>query len=254
MKILVNEIGESSLSADVERKIPENETRNIILNIAITAILTALETILTASVSIPIPATTGYFNVGEGLIYFTAILFGPYIGAFVGGVGAAFADILGPYAIFAPGTFVAKGLEGFIIGIMFKKINQNKLLNKNWKIFSIIFGLFVGGLMALLSDGSIPIVILGFALMLLIWILGFTVQKNISIKLLSIITGGIVMVLGYFLYESLILNLISPGYYKNPYNAALIEVPFNILQVLTGIFIAISLIAALEPLVKNYYR
>ncbi|MHA1720227.1 MAG: ECF transporter S component [Promethearchaeota archaeon] len=251
---MVNEIGESSLSADVERKIPENETRNIILNIAITAILTALETILTASVSIPIPATTGYFNVGEGLIYFTAILFGPYIGAFVGGVGAAFADILGPYAIFAPGTFVAKGLEGFIIGIMFKKINQNKLLNKNWKIFSIIFGLFVGGLMALLSDGSIPIVILGFALMLLIWILGFTVQKNISIKLLSIITGGIVMVLGYFLYESLILNLISPGYYKNPYNAALIEVPFNILQVLTGIFIAISLIAALEPLVKNYYR
>jgi len=249
-----NQYKEPANPAEMEREIPENKTRNIILNIAITAILTALETILTASVSIPIPATTGYFNVGEGLIYFTAILFGPYIGAFVGGVGAAFADILGPYAIFAPGTFVAKGLEGFIIGIMFKKINQNKILNKNWKIFLMIFGLLVGGLMALLSDGSIPIVILGFALMLLIWILGFTVQKNISIKLLSIITGGIVMVLGYFLYESLILNLISPGYYTNPYNAALIEVPFNILQVLTGIFIAISLIAALEPLVKNYYK
>ena len=108
--------------------------------------------------------------------------------------------------------------------------------------------------MALLADGIISIIILGGILAVLIWILGFTVQKNIGVKILSIMAGGIVMVLGYFLYESLLVNLISPGEYLNPLNAALVEVPFNILQVLSGILIALPLIATLEPVVKNYYK
>ncbi|MBA7580755.1 hypothetical protein ES708_22649 [subsurface metagenome] len=254
VKIMENENTQLLKPVSGERKVPENKTRIIILNIAIMGILTALETIMTATVSIPIPATTGYFNVGEGIIYFTSILFGPYIGAFVGGVGAGFADVLGGYAIFAPGTFIVKGAEGFVVGWVFKKLNLNKSLSKNWKIFSLILGFLVGGLMALLAEGSMPIIILGVILAVIIWILGFTVQKNISVKLLSMMAGGIAMVLGYFLYESLFLNLISTGYYSNPLNAALVEVPINILQVLSGIFIAIPLIAALEPVAKNYYK
>ena len=254
VKIMEIENIQPTIPLNVERNVPDNKRRTIILNIAIMAILTALETILTATVSIPIPATTGYFNVGEGLIYFTAVLFGPYIGAFVGGVGAAFADVLGPYAIFAPGTFIAKGAEGFIVGLVFKYLQSNEYIKKNWTIFTIILGLVVGGLMAIFADGVIPIIILGIILTVIVWILGLSVQKNISIKLLSMMAGGIVMVLGYFLYESLTLNLISPGYYTNPLNAAVIEIPINILQVLSGIFIAVPLIAALEPVVKNYYK
>ncbi|QEE16249.2 ECF transporter S component [Promethearchaeum syntrophicum] len=243
-----------NIALKVERDVPDNKRRTVILNIAIMGILTALETILTTTVSIPIPATTGYFNVGEGLIYFTAVLFGPYIGAFVGGVGAAFADILGPYAIFAPGTFIAKGAEGFIVGLVFKYLQSNENLKNNWRIFTIILGVVAGGLMAIFADGVFPIIILGVILAVIIWILGLTVQKNISVKILSMMAGGMAMVLGYFLYESLILNLISPGYFSNPLNAAVIEIPLNILQVLSGIFIAIPLITALEPVVKNYYK
>ncbi len=254
VKIMENENIHPTVTVDVERNVPENKSRKIILNIAIMGILAALETIMTATVSIPIPATTGYFNVGEGLIYFTAILFGPYIGAFVGGVGAAFADILMGYAFFAPGTFIAKGAEGFVVGWVFKKLRENNSINNNWKLFSFILGSVAGGLMAILADGSIPIIILGSILTLIIWILGFTVQKNISVKILSMMAGGIVMVLGYFLYESLIVNLILPGKYLNPLNVALIEVPINILQVLSGIFIAIPLITALEPVTKLYYK
>ena len=254
VKIMENENVQSTISLNAERNVPDNKTRIIILNIAIMGILTALETIMTATVQIPIPATTGYFNVGEGIIYFTAVLFGSYVGAFVGGVGAAFADVLGGYAIFAPGTFIAKALEGFVVGFVFKKLKLNKSINSNWKLFSLILGFVVGGLMTLLADGSYPIMILGGILAVIIWILGFTVQKNISVKLLSMMAGGIAMVLGYFFYESLILNLISPDYYLNPLNAALVEVPINILQVLSGIFIAVPLIAALEPVVKNYYK
>jgi len=254
VKIMENENPQLIKTVNIERTVPENKTRIIILNIAIMGILTALETIMTATVSIPIPATTGYFNVGEGIIYFSSILFGPYIGAFVGGVGAGFADVLGGYAIFAPGTFIAKGAEGFVVGLVFRKLKMNNLINSNWKLFSLILGFVVGGLMALLADGSFPIIILGVILAVIIWILGFTVQKNISVKILSIMAGGIVMVSLYFLYESLILNLISTGYYSSPLNAALVEIPINILQVLSGILIAIPLIAALEPVAKNYYK
>ncbi|MHA1696471.1 MAG: hypothetical protein ACTSUG_14510 [Candidatus Helarchaeota archaeon] len=40
----------------------------------------------------------------------------------------------------------------------------------------------------------------------------------------------------------------------NPLNVALIEIPINILQVLSGIFITIPLIAALELVVNNNYK
>ncbi len=254
VKIMENENLQLVKPVSIERNVPEDKNRTILLNIAIIGIFTALETIMTATVAIPIPASSGYFNIGEGIIYFVSILFGPFIGAFVGGVGAAFADILGGYAIFAPGTFIAKGAEGFVVGLLFKKLKENNSINNNWKIFSLILGLVAGGLMALLADGTISIMILGGILTLIIWILGFTVQKNIGVKILSIMAGGIVMVLGYFLYESLLVNLISPGEYLDPLNAALVEVPFNILQVLSGILIAIPLIAALEPVAKNYYK
>ncbi len=254
VKIMENENLQLVKPVSIERNVPEDKNRTILLNIAIIGIFTALETIMTATVAIPIPASTGYFNIGEGIIYFVSILFGPFIGAFVGGVGAAFADILGGYAIFAPGTFIAKSAEGFVVGLLFKKLKENNSINNNWKIFSLILGLVAGGLMALLADGTISIMILGGILTLIIWILGFTVQKNIGVKILSIMAGGIVMVLGYFLYESLLVNLISPGEYLDPLNAALVEVPFNILQVLSGILIAIPLIAALEPVAKNYYK
>ena len=243
-------------SLNVERIVPDNKKRTIILNIAIMGILTALETILTTLVKIPIPATTGYFNVGESLIYFTAVLFGPYIGAFVGGVGAAFADILGGCAIWAPGTFIVKGAEGFIVGLVFKYLKSNEFIKKNWAIFTIILGLAAGGLMALFADRVVPIIILGIILAVIVWILGLTVQKNISIKILSMMAGGIAMVMGYFLYEYLFFSLGLIEYDENltPLIAALFEVPLNILQVLSGIFIAVPLIAALEPVAKNYYK
>jgi len=71
--------------------------------------------------TISVPATSGYFNIGETIIYITAILFGPYVGAIAGGVGAAISDmLLAP--VFAPGTLVIKALEGAIVGFLSKRV------------------------------------------------------------------------------------------------------------------------------------
>ncbi len=70
---------------------------------------------------IPIPATSGYFNLGETLIYVAALLFGPFVGA-AAGAGATIADALvAPQ--YAPGTFTIKAIEGLLVGILIKKIS-----------------------------------------------------------------------------------------------------------------------------------
>lgn len=81
----------------------------------------AVVTITTLFLRIPTP-TGGYFNFGDVAVVFCGLLLGKRGGLIAGGVGSAIADILSGYAMFAPLTLVAKGLEGFICGIAKGKI------------------------------------------------------------------------------------------------------------------------------------
>ncbi len=153
--------------------------------IAVAAIFAALVGVVTILFVVPIPATTGYFNLGETLIYIAALLVGPLVGA-VAGTGATIADIL-VAAQFAPGTFTIKGIEGFLVGYINQKLNTK-------------------------------------------------IKSTTLCATIAIIIGGFEMVLGYFLYETLVL-----GY---PLTLAAIEVPFNIVQMLIGLIIAVPLMHA----------
>ncbi len=82
--------------------------------IAMSAVFAAATTIGTMVITIPIGP--GVFNVGEIVIYTAAFLFGGVVGGLAGGVGAAAADVLLGYGMWAPITFVVKGLEGFVVG------------------------------------------------------------------------------------------------------------------------------------------
>lgn len=67
--------------------------------------------------SIYVPATKGYFNISETMVYTTAILFGPHIGTFAGGV-VMFADLILGFPIYAPGTLAFKATEGAVVGYL----------------------------------------------------------------------------------------------------------------------------------------
>lgn len=82
------------------------------------ALLIALTAAATMAVRIPVPKTGGYINMGDAVIYVTALLFGRTYGAAAGGIGSALADFLGGYAAFAPFTLVIKGLEGLLVGAL----------------------------------------------------------------------------------------------------------------------------------------
>lgn len=95
-----------------------NKTHKLI----IAALLTALVTVATMAFQVPIPATKGYINLGDTVIFIAALVLGPRYGAVAGGIGSALADLLSPYAVWAPFTLVIKGLEGFIVGYVFYKL------------------------------------------------------------------------------------------------------------------------------------
>ncbi|UCC28655.1 MAG: ECF transporter S component, partial [Candidatus Bathyarchaeota archaeon] len=62
------------------------------MQLSIGAVFTSLVFIATVIFSIYVPLTQGFFNIGESMVYATALLFGPLVGGFAGGVGAALAD------------------------------------------------------------------------------------------------------------------------------------------------------------------
>ncbi len=86
------------------------------------ALSTAVVTVATMALRVPVPATQGYINLGETAIYLTALLLGPGYGLVAGGLGSALADLLGGYAQFALFTLVIKAVEGWLAGTLFWKV------------------------------------------------------------------------------------------------------------------------------------
>ncbi len=93
---------------------------------AFSAVFAAAVAIATMLISIPVGP--GYLNFGEIIIYTAAFLFGSIVGGLAGGIGAAAADLILGFAVWAPITLVGKGLEGFVVGRVSGKSLKSKLL------------------------------------------------------------------------------------------------------------------------------
>jgi uncharacterized membrane protein len=222
-----------------------------VVRFAIAAIFAALVCVVTLVLVVNIPATNGYFNIGETMIYIAALLFGPLVGAFAGGVGAAISDLL-VAPVYAPATLIVKSCEGAIVGFLNKKMPKQTSAG-NWRVYTVALGMFLGILFAAIGafylqnvdvylgfpqpaiptfSISIPAWIwcfLGAALALAIALMGFKLEPDSGRAVLSILAGGLEMVLGYFLYEQLVLGK----------TAAVVEVAANILQMIIGLAVAI---------------
>lgn len=105
--------------------------------IAFLALFTALIMVTTLFVQIPNPVA-GYTNLGDTFIFIGSALFGPFFALISGAIGSALADVLLGFASYAPFTFVVKGLEGFLSGILIKAFMKIKLNKHVAVIFSFI--------------------------------------------------------------------------------------------------------------------
>ena len=91
-----------------------------IRKLVLRAALVALTMVATVLIQVPTPATKGYINLGDSVVFISALLFGPITGAIAGGLGSSLADLLTGYVIWAPMTLVIKGIEGLMVGALFR--------------------------------------------------------------------------------------------------------------------------------------
>ena len=82
-------------------------------NLVIAALMTALACVATMIVKIPSPLK-GYINLGDCIVLTAGWLLSPVYAFLAAGLGSALADIFSGYVLYAPATFVIKGLMAII--------------------------------------------------------------------------------------------------------------------------------------------
>ena len=93
-----------------------NPNNNRMQKLVLAAMFAALGCV--ATMVIQIPAPTGYVNLGDAIVLLAGFTLGPAYGFVAGGLGPAMADLLLGYGMYAPGTFVIKGLVAVIASLI----------------------------------------------------------------------------------------------------------------------------------------
>lgn len=170
---------------------PRTQTFDLIVSSLLIALVFVATVFL--NIKLPIGGNGGLVHLGTGMLFISSILFGPKKGAIAGSLGMALFDLMSGWTIWAPGTFIARGLQGYIVG----KFAWSK--GKN---------------------GS-----------------------SIGLNLLGMVVSIPVMLVVYYLYESIIFgNWIVP----------LGSIPGNLIQIAVGMIVAIPVCIVLKktPLFK----
>ena len=84
-----------------------------IRKIVFSAMLAALACVATMIIKIPSPLN-GYINLGDCIVLLSGWLLSPLYGFFAAGIGSALADVFSGYAVYAPATFIIKGIMALI--------------------------------------------------------------------------------------------------------------------------------------------
>lgn len=102
--------------------------------IVISALLAALVCVATMIIKIPSPLK-GYLNLGDCVVLLCGYILSPMYGFLAAGIGSALADLFSGYVIYAPATFIIKGLMALIAYFGFK-ILHDKIGNMPSRIIS----------------------------------------------------------------------------------------------------------------------
>jgi len=225
--------------------------------VSLIAVFAALVAVATVSFSVSVPATRGYFNIGETAIYVSALLFGASVGGLSAGIGSMIADLVLGYTLFAPATLLTKGIEGAIVGYLGKR---REVLGHRLRrllagatasalgtiILAVGSSYYTGSVEFTLASPVNPIsfevdvplmfwIVLAFVAAVSVLYVSLKYDPSLNLEVIAVLTGGAEMVIGYFLYEQLVLGV-----------AAIVEIPINIGQMMIGAVVAIPLVRAVR--------
>jgi uncharacterized membrane protein len=233
-----------------------------------TGLMMALITLATSFIKLP--TTNGYIHLGDGFIFLSAIILGPFYGAFAAGVGSMLADILGGYAQWALPTLLIKSAMAILMGLIIRQKSKKHTYIAAGAVLLIWIAFFITIKYALLNAVQFSaeslalalddtaenvvlraaglqwklevaiIVFLGIIFFVLLWLVK---KQNTGVLgpgvVLGMMSAGACMIIGYYAAESLI--------YGNPVSPVF-SVPMNLIQFVAGIFITIAVTPVLIKL------
>jgi uncharacterized membrane protein len=113
--------------------------------LATAGFMAALVMVGTLIIQIPTP-TEGYIHIGDSMVYLCGILLGPVLGSLAAAIGSAAADLISGYTIYAPATFLIKGVEALVTGACFYAVKKKS--DSLWRITAAsLCGICLGGLL-----------------------------------------------------------------------------------------------------------
>ncbi|MBQ8026522.1 MAG: ECF transporter S component [Clostridia bacterium] len=100
-----------------------------IKKLVLSALLAAVTCVATLVIHIPSPLN-GYINLGDCFVLLAGWFLGPAYGFLAAGIGSALADLFLGYAVYAPATFIIKGLVAALACVLFRSLGKikNKIL------------------------------------------------------------------------------------------------------------------------------
>lgn len=116
-----------------------NKTRKLTLG----GLLIAIVFVTTWFTRIPGPVAPGYITFGDIFIMTAAIIIGRNMGFVAGAFGSALADIAVGGLAFAPVTFIVKGLEGYLTGVIAGSYDGNRQAGRVKTILAVCVGALV---------------------------------------------------------------------------------------------------------------
>ena len=96
-----------------------NKTKKIVM----AAMFAALCCVATMIIKIPSPLK-GYLNLGDCIVLLSGFMLSPVYGFLAAGLGSALADIFAGYVVYAPATFIIKGVMALIAFYGFKLLHK----------------------------------------------------------------------------------------------------------------------------------
>lgn len=87
------------------------------------SMLAALCCVATMIIKIPSPLK-GYINLGDCVVLLSGWLLSPAYGFAAAGIGSALADLFSGYIVYAPATFIIKGIMAIIAHFCFKGLHS----------------------------------------------------------------------------------------------------------------------------------
>lgn len=96
-----------------------NKTKKIVM----AAMFSALCCVATMIIKIPSPLK-GYLNLGDCIVLLSGFMLSPVYAFLAAGIGSALADIFAGYVVYAPPTFIIKGVMALIAYFGFKILHK----------------------------------------------------------------------------------------------------------------------------------